>query len=65
MTAPVPLATADLPAECAVAIVGSGFGASVAAARIAAATDDVVVLERGREWLPGEFPTDFAAVRSA
>ncbi len=59
------LATEDLPTECAVAVVGSGFGASVAAARIAAATDDVVVLERGDEWPPGTFPTDLAGIRSA
>lgn len=65
MTIHRPLATEDLPEECSVAVVGSGFGASVAAARIAAATDDVVVLERGREWLPEDFPADFADVRRA
>lgn len=65
MTAPTPLATDELPAECAVAVVGSGFGASIAAARIAAAFDDVVVLERGREWLPGDFPEDVGSMRNA
>lgn len=65
MTTYRPLATEDLPEECSVAVVGSGFGASIAAARIAAATDDVVVLERGLEWLPDDFPTDFAGVRRA
>lgn len=60
------LATDTLPGDCAVAVVGSGFGASVTAARLAAvAGDDVVVLERGREWVPGEFPSDLSAMRSA
>jgi len=46
-----------------VLIVGSGYGASVAAARLAGSKrssdgglNSVVVLERGREYLPGEFP---------
>ena len=45
-----------------VIVVGSGYGGAVAAARLAGAkTKDggklkVVVLERGREYLPGDFP---------
>lgn len=66
MTPYRPLATDVLPEECGVLVVGSGFGASVAATRLAeAAGDEVVVLERGREWLPGEFPRDFGGLRAA
>ena len=39
-------------------VVGSGYGASIAANRIARAGQNVCILERGREILPGEFPTD-------
>ncbi|WP_147915476.1 GMC oxidoreductase [Ruania zhangjianzhongii] len=37
-------------------VIGSGFGGAVAAARLAQAGLSVVVLERGRRWVPGEFP---------
>lgn len=46
-----------------VLVVGSGFGASVAAYRLADAGKDVVVMERGRAWGPGDFartPTEMA-----
>lgn len=38
-----------------VVVVGSGFGASVAAFRLAEAGRSVVVLERGRRYAPGDF----------
>jgi cholesterol oxidase len=44
-------------------IVGSGYGGGVAAARLARAGKRVAVLERGREFLPGEFPTRFPDLR--
>ncbi|KQO61400.1 GMC family oxidoreductase N-terminal domain-containing protein [Curtobacterium sp. Leaf261] len=64
---PAPLATEDLPSDAAVVVVGSGFGASVTAARVAghAGAGGTVVLERGREWVPGDFPESFGEVRSA
>ncbi|MCC6870493.1 MAG: GMC family oxidoreductase, partial [Burkholderiales bacterium] len=44
-----------------VAVVGSGYGGAVAARRCAEAGLSVVVLERGKEYLPGEFPRETAA----
>ncbi len=37
-------------------VVGSGYGGAIAAARLARAGRRVCVLERGREFQPGEFP---------
>ncbi|XP_071486331.1 cholesterol oxidase-like [Diadema antillarum] len=39
-----------------VVVVGSGYGGSVAACRASRASKSVCVLERGKEWLPGDFP---------
>jgi cholesterol oxidase len=39
-------------------VVGSGYGAGVAASRLARCGRSVAVLERGREFLPGDFPVD-------
>src|SRR5262245_16919190 len=50
------------PVSFDVVVVGSGYGGSVAAARLAGATKStggtvsLCLLERGREYLPGEFP---------
>ena len=46
-------------------VVGSGYGGGVAASRLARAGKRVCVLERGREWLTGEFPQKFPEVRAA
>ena len=43
-----------------VAVVGSGYGGAVAALRLAERGFEVLVLERGEEYLPGEFPNDIA-----
>jgi cholesterol oxidase len=41
-----------------VVIVGSGFGGSINALRLAQAGKRVLVLERGQEWQPADFPRD-------
>lgn len=53
---------AELPARGGfdVVVIGSGYGGSVAALRLAEAGQEVCVLERGQEWVAGEFPTDMS-----
>ncbi|WP_343606992.1 alpha/beta fold hydrolase [Roseateles sp.] len=59
-------APAPGPAAVDVLIVGSGYGGAAAAQALAGRRDadgrrlEVVVLERGREYLPGAFPSRFA-----
>lgn len=48
-----------------VVVIGSGYGGAIVAARLAAAGREVCILERGREWLPGDFPTDEASLAAA
>ncbi len=47
-----------------VVIVGSGYGGGVAASRLSRAGKRVAVLERGREFLTGEFPGRFPDLRN-
>jgi cholesterol oxidase len=46
-----------------VIVVGSGYGGGVAASRLARAGKRVAVLERGREFITGEFPSRFPDMR--
>jgi cholesterol oxidase len=47
-----------------VVVIGSGYGGSISASRFARAGKDVCVLERGREYLSGEYPdTQAEAIR--
>jgi cholesterol oxidase len=45
-----------------VVVVGSGYGGAIAASRLARAGQQVCLLERGREILPGEYPDTTAEV---
>jgi cholesterol oxidase len=56
-------ALTDLKPHYDAVVVGSGYGGGVAASRLARAGKRVAVLERGREYLPGEFPTRFPELR--
>jgi cholesterol oxidase len=47
-----------------VVVVGSGYGGGVAASRLARTGKRVAVLERGREFLTGEFPSRFPQLRA-
>ncbi len=46
-----------------VVIVGSGYGGGVAASRLSRCGKQVCVLERGREFLPGDFPSRFPELK--
>ncbi|MEO1206305.1 MAG: GMC family oxidoreductase N-terminal domain-containing protein [Pseudomonadota bacterium] len=47
-----------------VVIVGSGYGGGVSASRLSRAGQKVAVLERGREFLTGEFPSRFPDLKN-
>ncbi|MEM7774088.1 MAG: GMC family oxidoreductase [Pseudomonadota bacterium] len=44
-------------------VIGSGYGGGVAASRLARMGLNVAVLEQGRAWRPGDFPTSIKAQR--
>ena len=46
----------DLKTHYPVVIIGSGYGGAITASRLARAGQQVCVLERGREFQPGEYP---------
>ncbi len=56
MQARLAMPATKLKAHYDVIVVGSGYGAGVAASRLARCGRKVAVLERGREFLPGDFP---------
>lgn len=55
----------QLQAHYPVLIIGSGYGGSVMAARLAATGKKVCILERGKEWHPGMFPQSGAQIAKA
>ncbi|QMU29884.1 GMC family oxidoreductase N-terminal domain-containing protein [Adhaeribacter radiodurans] len=50
----------DMQPEYEVVVIGSGYGGSIAASRLARAGKKVCLLERGKEFQPGDFPEDQA-----
>src|SRR4029453_13321801 len=46
-----------------VVVVGSGYGGGVAASRLARAGQSVCVIEKGKEFLPGGFPSRLPELR--
>ena len=49
-------AVSSLKEQYTVVVVGSGYGGGITASRLARSGQQVCVLERGKEFLPGEFP---------
>jgi cholesterol oxidase len=47
---------------CNILVIGSGYGGSIVASRLARAGQKVCLLERGNELRPGEYPTDLAGI---
>lgn len=65
LLAPIPR---HVPWQFDVLIIGSGYGASVSAARLASALrpgSRLGMIERGREWIPGTFPDRLKEVTGA
>lgn len=54
----------DLRQRYDVIVIGSGYGGAVSASRLARAGKTVAVLERGREFVTGEFPSRFPELRN-
>lgn len=56
----------ELESKYTIVVVGSGYGGGIAASRLARAGQQVCVLERGREYVPGEFPdTELEALQAS
>ncbi|CAN7659251.1 alpha/beta fold hydrolase [Variovorax sp. LjRoot130] len=64
MMKPISRSLDEIASHYTVVVVGSGYGAGVAASRLARAGQTVCVLERGREILPGQFPNDIATAQA-
>jgi cholesterol oxidase len=60
MQARLSMPASKLKAHYDVVVVGSGYGGGVAASRLARCGQKVAVMERGREFLPGDFPDGVA-----
>ena len=54
----------DIRDHYTVVVIGSGYGGGIAASRMARAGQSVCILERGKEFQPGEYPdTEVEALR--
>ncbi len=56
-------ATLDPAGQFDVVVIGSGYGAAMIASRLAPRMSQgrrLAIIERGREWIPGEFPDNFS-----
>lgn len=51
---------ADMKSHYDVIVIGSGYGASIAASRLSRAGRKVCMLEQGKEFIPGEYPRTLA-----
>jgi cholesterol oxidase len=56
-------AASELKRSYDVVVVGSGYGGGVAASRLARAGQSVCVIEKGKEYLTGEFPSRLPEIR--
>lgn len=54
----------DLDAEYDAIVVGSGYGGAISAAKLTLAGQKVLLLERGREILPGAYPNTLAQAKA-
>ena len=52
----------DIKSHYTVVVVGSGYGGGIAASRLARAGQQVCLLERGKEFQPGEYPNSLSSV---
>ena len=62
MTSRLAVARADLKSHYEVVVVGSGYGGSIAASRVARRGRSVCLFERGAERIPGEYPNTVVEV---
>ena len=53
----------DIHAIYDVIVIGSGYGGAIAACRAARANQGVCVLEKGKEWQPGDFPETLSELK--
>ena len=63
MTERLSSSSTEIRHACDVVVVGSGYGGGVAASRLSRAGLKVCVIERGREFLTGEFPARLPELR--
>jgi cholesterol oxidase len=62
MTTRLSNSVGELKDRYGIVVIGSGYGGSITAAKLAAAGHEVCILERGKEWIPGGFPDELGEV---